>query len=353
MLTATYVRLMIVCLLCLPALAQDSNSYVCDTSNSAHLTDAEKLNDCKQEFQLVGGVEESGFSSLGLNTNAFLQAFTQSSQPNLPVWGRIRLLGAPQQASNGIVSTFTDPTGTLQKQDFSTVGQAIDFVAGAQVNLFHNYGAYSFNPIVGAGFTTPLNSQNVVLRYQTPDPAAFECQELFDPNRFGNDLAARGVVKGTSSCLMAPGGTAIQQLAFSNQDRSNFLGKWGVGIRTITRFDKGAGNDPERGVVDLVFGQDATLTGGAMHKFVLKIDGVHPLPIKNNKYLYLFGSAGIRLVHNQNLDPLILQTVDITKGSPAIPSPQVLVLPLRQSNRDFYRIGIGLDLKEIFTKLFQ
>lgn len=321
-----------------------------------------ELNDENEKFQLVGGVEESGFSSLGANTNAFLQAFTESPANNNTfgsVWGRIRLLGAPQQATNGIVSTFTDPTGSLQKQDFSKVGQAIDFVAGFKIANLHflkikNSGTYSVNPVFGAGFTTPLNSQDVVLRYLMPDPGTIECQTLQSTDRFGKDLARLKVTPGTTSCLIGPDGkTGITQLAFSNQDRSNFLGKWGVGIRTTTRF-KTSDDDPQRGIVDFVIGQDASVAGGMMRKFVLKLDGVHPLPIGGEggkQFLYLFGSASIRLTRNKNLDPLILKTVDPTVASPAIPSPEVVVLPLRQADRDFYRIGIALDLKQIFTKL--
>lgn len=322
---------------------------------------AEELNDCHEKFQLVGGVEESGFSSLGTNTNAFLQAFTETATRGAAAWGRIRLLGAPQEANNGIISTFTDPTGTLQKQDFSKVGQAIDFAAGIKINphwgILKRSGPYSINPIIGAGFTTPLSSQDVVLRYLSPDFGTFECQALQSQTRFASDFARLGVKPGSTTCLVGPDGkTAITQIAFSNQDRSNFLGKWGVGIRTTTRFNNpdDEDHDPQRGTVDAVVGQDAIVTGGVMSGWVLKLDGVHPMPFGgtgSKSYLYLFGSAEIRISHNKNLDPLILKTVDPTVASPAIPSPEVVVLPLRQANRDFYRIGIGLDLKQIFTKL--
>ena len=317
------------------------------------------LNDCHEKFQLVGGVEESGFSSLGTNTNAFLQAFTETATPGAAAWGRIRLLGAPQEANNGVISVFTDPTGTLQKQDFSKVGQAIDLFAGIKFNpsmgILKRSGTYSINPILGAGFTTPLNAQDVVLRYLTPDFGTFECQALQSQQRFAGDFARLGIKPGSTTCLVGPDGkTAITQIAFSNQDRSSFLGKWGVGIRTITRFGDSSNDDPQRGILDFTVGQDATVTGGVMSGYVLKLDGVHPLQFggtSNKNYLYLFGSASIRISHNKNLDPLILKTVDPTVASPAIPSAGVAVLPLRQSNRDFYRIGLGLDLKQIFTKL--
>jgi hypothetical protein len=35
-----------------------------------------------------------------------------------------------------------------------------------------------------------------------------------------------------------------------------------------------------------------------------------------------------------------------------VPSPNVFVLPYKQPDRDFYSIGVGIDLVKVFTKLF-
>jgi hypothetical protein len=55
------------------------------------------------------------------------------------------------------------------------------------------------------------------------------------------------------------------------------------------------------------------------------------------------------LQSNQNLPPLILQTPPTTV---TVPSPTVIVLPLRQPNRDYYRIGVGLNINQLWCKAF-
>jgi hypothetical protein len=92
-----------------------------------------------------------------------------------------------------------------------------------------------------------------------------------------------------------------------------------------------------------------------MSKFIFKVDAVHPLPVPSVKFLYLFGSMSVRLSHNTNYSPLILQSASVSSltgtGSSAIPNPSVVVLSLVQPNRDYYRFGVGLNLTQIFTKL--
>jgi hypothetical protein len=179
----------------------------------------------------------------------------------------------------------------------------------------------------------------------------------------------------------AASGNQITNIAFSPEDRSSFLLKYVAGVRLLTRFHaagtsrcslRGAndhtedGNDPDaaslvnglcsRGIVDFTIGQDQAITGGYLRRLVFKADAIFPIPKSG---LYFFASAAIRLEPNQDQPPLILTATPISNGSamPAagavsIPSPSVFVLPLKQSNRDFYRIGIALDLAKILPKLF-
>lgn len=112
----------------------------------------------------------------------------------------------------------------------------------------------------------------------------------------------------------------------------------------------------ERGIVDWTFGQDASITGGQTGKWVFKVDAVHPLPVPSVHFLYLFGSVTIRVSRNTNYPPLILKSADISSltgtGTNAVPNPSVVVLSLVQPDRDFYRFGVGINLNQIFTKLF-
>jgi hypothetical protein len=74
-----------------------------------------------------------------------------------------------------------------------------------------------------------------------------------------------------------------------------------------------------------------------------------PIPTGSTSWLYLFGSTYIRLQRNQNLPPLILQTPN---PPIAVPSPTVVVLPLVQPNRDYYRLGVGLNINQLWCKAF-
>jgi hypothetical protein len=78
------------------------------------------------------------------------------------------------------------------------------------------------------------------------------------------------------------------------------------------------------------------------------------MPVPSISFLYLFGSASLRL-HNlpTSLSPLVLLNSPTTGSStpPTVPNAAVLVLPMTQPDRDFYRIGIGININQIFTAL--
>jgi hypothetical protein len=139
-----------------------------------------------------------------------------------------------------------------------------------------------------------------------------------------------------NACIWNPiAKTAYQYVAFTSQDRSNFLFKYGGGFRyTQIYAPKTPGTSPYSGMLDVTMGQDETVTGGRMHGAVFKVDGQTPFPYGNLSFIYFFGSASIRLIGNQTSAPLVLATPQ--GGTPTIPNPAVAVLPLQQPNRDFY-----------------
>lgn len=351
-----------------------------------------EYNDCDEGFSVIGGVEQAGLSAQPNQTNAFLRAFTRSGplKGSISAWGTIRLLGAPEASSTAnVISAVADPSGVLVTKNFATVGSAIDYIAGVEwaPDIFHNYshgGQFSTSFIAGFGATTPLSAQNLVLAYTVPPLNTVECGQLqtrFTLKNGYNPFPVPGMVgtlPGTTtpntSCLFNTAGTAanppansgtpIQTLAFTNQDRFNFLVKYGAGVRLITRFHTGSSlvcgdaksYDPERGpcergVIDFIVGQDEAITGGYLRRFVFKIDGVHPLPIAGSKILYLFGNVSLRFTRNHDLPPLILQSAALDPLTKNGPTSSVFVLPLKQPDRDFYRYGVGLNLTEIFAKL--
>jgi hypothetical protein len=296
---------------------------------------------------LIGGIEEGAYSSLGQNTNPFINAFIEGPDGRITGWGRVRLLSAPQPSTQGIVSTFTDPTGQLTTQDYSKVGQALDFAVGPRVGLSKHW---SF--IAAFGVTTPLSSQTVAVTYTAPPPGSVECTTLTNRFTLKNGYAPGLTMApaGSSTCLTG----GFTDIAFSNRDRSNFLVKYGAGFRTSNKFDdckdaaSGTTCTPSFGVLDLTVGQDEAITRGLLRHFVFKMDGILPIRTGSAAYVYLFGSAYIRLAKNQDLSPLILQSA----SGVTIPSPTVIVLPLQIPDRDYYRLGVGLNINQIFCKMF-
>jgi hypothetical protein len=322
----------------------------------------------------IAGVEQSGYSSQITNTNFFLNAqirseyFPQHSEgpgpfaPGFALWGRTRLLSAPQPSTNNIVSVLTDPTGQISQSGFSKVGQVIDYVIGPELRLWQwdrpDQQTTRISLIAAVGATTPLGSDTVTLTYNAPGPNTPECAALI--NRYPPNLSRgiAGLYPGPAgadglqtTCIINPvTKTAYKYVVFTNQNRSNFLGKYGGGVRLKNVYPAKGKGSPYAGWLDLVFGQDESITGGTFHGTVFKIDGQYPFAYGPLSFIYFFGSASMRLNGNQNYSPLIL-TVPTGNTTPTVPSADVTVLSTQQPNRDFYRIGIGLNLLDIFSKL--
>lgn len=65
-------------------------------------------------------------------------------------------------------------------------------------------------------------------------------------------------------------------------------------------------------------------------------------------WLYLFGTAAIRLQRNDFRDTLILKA-DSSNAAPS--DPNVALIPLRQPNKDFYRIGVGINFTNLLDSI--
>jgi len=308
---------------------------------------------------IIGGVEYAGYSSEAQATDGFLDLFyrgpqgTQGFTNGLSGWTRIRLTSAAQPATNGVVSVISNPTG-LTTFNYSNVGQVLDYVFGPSWVLPNTK---NWALIADVGGITPLSSQNVPVTFVAPAPGTQECTTLvnrFSPKNGYNPGLSLNTNPNPSTCLA--GGYA--DVAFANQDRSNFLLKYAAGIRTWYKNPFGGCKNQGStskcadayAAVDATLGQDSSVTGGMLRGVVFKVDGVLPIPTGNNSsWLYLFASTYVRLRANENLPPLILQA----PASPVtVPSPTVVVLPLVQPNRDYYRLGVGLNISQLWCKTF-
>ena len=83
---------------------------------------------------------------------------------------------------------------------------------------------------------------------------------------------------------------------------------------------------------------------GELDGVALRFDGFFPFPWGISKYIYLFAQAQMRMdAPGFAASPLIL------KSAPAIPvpGPDVVIVPLPPINKDWWRVGIGLNLTNL------
>lgn len=370
--------------------------------------------DCHWTYSVIGGIEQSDLSSQSSQTNGFAD-FLVRAPATSPVygWGQVRFLGAPNTSNtSNIVAAVSDPSGNLSSSTLSSVGFAIDYVGGVEYDpkwARPGNGKYTIGIVAGVGATTPLSSQSPTVGYAVPAYGTNECTELLvrlsaaygystplpgsntittttamtsggttttttsiSPTYCSvNPIATTTIAKNTVTGVVTTtttSGTQVTNIAYAPEDRSNFLLKYYGGIRLIDRilFDKSnqqcfstetapGVDNCTRAFTDIIFGQDESITGGVLHRVVFRLNVTYPI----RAGVFFYGSASLRATPNVNLDPIILTPTPVTGGAAAatpgavtIPSPNVYVFPLRQSDRDFYRIGIALDLTTILPKLF-
>jgi len=97
-------------------------------------------------------------------------------------------------------------------------------------------------------------------------------------------------------------------------------------------------------------GQDEVVTGGGLRGPVVRFDVFYPLPtnLGGLKLIYLFGTAALRAASaSPGTMPLLLDPAPpgITAASPGT------AILFSTSNRDYYRVGAGIDLLNALRQL--
>jgi hypothetical protein len=328
--------------------------------------------DCTFEYLLIGGIEQADLSAQSSVTEGFFDLFLRRPVDSKwgSIWFRSRYLGAPSSSSTqNVVAAASNPSGTLTAANLPQSVVAVDYMLGMQLDFGQvSNRRTTYSPVFGFGATTPLGANTAVTGFVVPPYGTNECNQLqarfgvTNNNGYNPPLPPSVAGTGAGQGCVVENGTTIEAIAFSNEDRSSFLLKWGAGVRIIDRGSAGnCSADPgcKRVMADFTVGQDEEITGGELRKFVFKTDAIIPVFSSGT---YFFASSANRIEKNTTLSPLILAPVTIgsSNGTSActaagtticIPSPTVFVLPYKQQNRDYYRIGVGIDLTKVFTGL--
>ena len=334
--------------------------------------------DCKDEdgqtgqsvnFRSITGLEQVGASSANSQQHPFLNFYfnspisfgkknvtcphnpcaegenpTQKPKYNFSVWGDLRftttavqtIAALPNLSTNLIQSNNTSkPNDLVQSFDF-LVGLEKEIISQGQLfrGLFNAKTSVSL--IAAGGAINPLSSDNTTVFYKVPRV------------NNGMDVDARFL-------KAFPEAVGKTNVAFISPERDRFFRQYYGRLRFKTFFYEN--NEKQKTIFpamfDVTIGQNEAITN-RLKGVILRLDGSTPFPVKNADFLYLFASVQMKLGRNVNqaipsffLEPAATGTSLTNSDTAAIPVDRS---PFLRSNRDIFKIGIGVDLLKIFKK---
>jgi hypothetical protein len=226
--------------------------------------------------------------------------------------------------------------------------QAAEFLVGLECNigsLIPTKGAYNYTLglIAAFGGSTPMVSETnpKLVLFNIPDAPDLR-EELIE--RYGcteNDLNNKTYV------------------SFVPEDRENFYRQAYFGIRLKAYSKDGAISDLPA-LFDAAYGANDAASGGRGRLFtkksVLRFDGFLPIKVFGVP-VYIFGTAFINIHKSPPRKPLILgqpengtassNPDDQNSGTTYNPD-ELLILTECANKRDFFKVGIGIDLYKLF-----
>ncbi len=299
-------------------------------------------------LRTIVGFEQAGVSSAQSQQNFFLDIYYDRPLlhnndidlgPALRSWGDLRISSVPQQISTDVATFaagFAEKVGQLKVNE---VAQAFEFLGGLQYRFGASrrrpgyastdphdtdvHARVSGNLILGGGVITPLSPKQSVQLFAVPSnqPAFFQ--------RY-------------------PEASGKQFVAFTLSDRDRFFRQAYGGIRLMTHF---IGDTRVRApeTFDLTYGFNESITGGRIHGGVMRLEGFVPIPYDKLTWLYLFGTGMFKPgAHATIAHPFLLDSAP----TGILPTNQnAVVITTPQADRDYYRVGFGVDFVELIQVL--
>jgi hypothetical protein len=290
------------------------------------------------------------------------------------LWANSRISSLPQQSGSVLnssnVQSSSDFLNSLISSNLNKVVQGFEFLSGVELTLFRPRPAVPF-PFV-AGHSRLSASFIVAGGAITPFAVPDINQQEFVATTAG--LTRFGAPSGSQLCnpnANPPITTGcFNDIAFVTPDRSRFYRQYYAGFRFKTWYflDSGPNNDSKAkcfhgesftpndlckqfpGVFDVLFGQNESVSGGTLHGSVVRFDGYYPIPSIPGFYIY--GTAILRVARSQasgdNQTPIALTL----EGHPLpLSDPTVFLVNDPGIGRDFFRIGVGVDLIHLINGL--
>jgi len=305
------------------------------------------------EARAIAGYHQAGASSAKFAQNFFFDFFVMRalSEHHLwekevwNLWGDVRIASFPQQIATP-VGTFVSAFGTqVSNLPVNQLAQSADFQTGLEYPIKSWERPGNTARMLGlVGYVGAMGT------FQPPDAQ----MQIFDVPDLSS-LQYKDFIK------TYPQATNAKYVGFIPPNRERFYRNYGFGVR-VTTFDKNPSSLAPPATYMLSFGQDEAITSGHLTSVVGKVDVFYPLPLSfatkdkgsmtpgAYKFLFLFGTANLRLSKAANIPAFALQNPNATSTTvqPFDPALAVITAP---STRDTYRFGVGVDLVNLMQSI--
>ncbi len=306
-------------------------------------------------------------------------------------WLNPRITSLPKAADFSSLSTISETgsffTNFSSKGSVSDIAQGFDVNGGLEFALLKPrdgipwWGEYvntqarlGISVIGGAGISTPFSVDNTDILSQVNQGI---CDAFKAPAGTAVSDKTRLVCTfpsgSTSPVIVAPNPAfdatnpaspaTVQDsfIDFFTPERSRFFRRYYAGFRLKTYFFspdvRGDCNNGRKvcdapydifpGIIDLTLGQDEAVSSGKFRRPLLRAEGVYPLPFYPG--LHIFGSFYTSWGGDQADAPLNSFSVNSpANGASNDFNTFRFATPLL--NRDYFRIGVGVDLIQVFKK---
>jgi hypothetical protein len=286
--------------------------------------------------------------------------------PRAGFWGQVRFTSSPTQLATASVLPSSLVNQVTNPNEVVNLVQSFDFLAGLELRLKTANGNFlslipgvrqrtSFWITGGMGAISPLESNKQAVQI-------FKIPETNDPQRAEYERRYGVPPNGKTNIAILP------------LDRERFFRQWYAGIRLKTHYCEDTpcfyyvNSFPA--IVDFSVGQNEAVTGGSLyyfkqrdpndptdlqkkHWYVFRLDAFYPFPIKEASFLYFYGSAVMKLGGGGKgvQSPLFLvENNDLKLSDPSIFIPSTDILKTELPNRDYYKIGVGVNLTDLFNR---
>jgi len=332
-------------------------------------------------FRSVAGLDVSAASSRTVKQKFFIELdliapipltrLQGKSQDPLEsrwwVWTNPRITSLPQATNFSALSTINESGAFFQnlktQGTVADIAQGLDVSAGLELALIKPRAAIPWwaefantrarlavSLIAGIGVSTPFSTDKT----DVPSKVNQSICDAFN-NATKKSFTCLIPTGGTSPVIQDPTGTNKAFITFVTPDRSRFFRRYFTGFRLksyyFSKDVKGeAPYDIFPGIIDLTFGQDEAVTGGLLRGVLFRAEAAYPMPFYQG--IHIYASVYSALGRNRPSVPFsafTIQAPDAGSNNDAN-TFRFSVPPL---NRDYFRIGVGVDVIQVFKKTGQ